>query len=117
MNALTVFEDRRNDFLTQLEAAQGPQARAQTAVFIVEQIACVLAQEETDGAARQRQQAVLALCKASPSLLSAAKADGELVIAPAAKHAPSACQTHSRAASRAEPGGVREPQPARVRAS
>lgn len=83
MNALTVFEDRKNDFLARLEAAQGPQERAQAAVFVIEQIACVLAQEETDGAARQRQQAVLALCKASPSLLSAAKAEGELVIAPA----------------------------------
>ena len=82
MNALTVFEDRKTDFLAQLEAAKEPQARTQAAVFVIEQIACVLAQEETDGAARQRQQAVLALCKASPSLLSAAKAEGELVIAP-----------------------------------
>lgn len=82
MNALTVFEDRKDEYLAQLEAAQDAKARQEAAVFVLEQIACVLAQEETDGAARQRQQAVLAMAKKAPSLLMAAQAEGELVIAP-----------------------------------
>ncbi len=80
MNAMTVFEERKPEFLARIEEAQGAQARMEAAVFVLEQIACVLAQEETDGAARQRQQAVLALAKQAPSLLGAARAEGELVI-------------------------------------
>lgn len=85
MNAFTVFEDRKDEFLAQLTAAQDAKARMDAAVFILEQIACVLAQEETDSAARQRQQAVLAMAKKAPSLLAAAQAEGELVIVPAQK--------------------------------
>ena len=82
MNAMTVFEDRKDEFLECLESAQSAQARAEAAVFVIEQIACMLAQEETDSAARQRQQAVLAMAKRAPSLLAAAQAQGEMVIAP-----------------------------------
>lgn len=82
MNAMTVFDDRKQDFLAQLEAAQGVTARAEAAGYVLEQIACILAQEETDDSARQRQQAVLAMAKKAPCLLAAARAEGELVIAP-----------------------------------
>lgn len=85
MKALTVFEDRKEEFLDRIESAQGAQARIDAAVFVLEQIACVLAQEETSCTARQRQQAVLALIKSAPHLLCAAQAQGELVLAPA-KH-------------------------------
>lgn len=82
MNAMTVFEDRKQDFLAQLERAQGAAARAEAAGYVLEQIACILAQEETDDGARQRQQAVLAMAKKAPCLLAAAGAEGELVIVP-----------------------------------
>ncbi len=80
MNAFTVFEDRKDEFLAQLIAAPDAKAREDAAVLVLEQVACVLAQEEPDSAARQRQQAVLAMAKRAPSLLAAAQAEGELTI-------------------------------------
>ena len=85
MNAVTVFEERKEDFRAQINAAADEKARIAAAQLAMEQIACVLAQEETDDAARQRQQAVLAVARRAPELLSCAGAAGELVIAPAKK--------------------------------
>lgn len=81
MNATTVFQDRKEEFLAQLQGAQDVPARIAAAQFVLEQIACVAAQEEQDDAARQRQQAVLAAMRRTPSLLCAAGARGELVFA------------------------------------
>jgi len=83
MNAITVFEERKEEIRALIRAAEEPQARIAVAQMALEQIACVLAQEEQDDTARQRQQAVLALTRRAPELLDSAGAQGELVIAPA----------------------------------
>lgn len=83
MNAITVFEERKEEFRAQIQAAQEAKARIAAAQLALEQIACVLAQEEQDDTARQRQQAVLALARRAPELLDSAGAQGELVIAQA----------------------------------
>lgn len=85
MNAITVFEERKEDFRAQLDAAADEKARIAAAQFALEQIACVLAQQEQDDIARQRQQAVLAVARRAPELLACAGAEGELVLAPAKK--------------------------------
>ena len=85
MNATTVFEERKQDFLALLEGAQNVPARIEAAQLVLEQIACVLAQEEQDDTARQRQQAVMAALRRAPQMLYAAGAQGELVIAQAKK--------------------------------
>ena len=82
MNATTAFEHRRDALREQLEAAKdAPQAIA-ALTMALEQTACELAQDEQDEHARQRQQAVLALAKRAPQLLHAARAEGELRVAP-----------------------------------
>ena len=85
MKAVTVFEERKEDFRAQLVAAADEKACIAAAQLVLEQIACVLAQEETDDAARQRQQAVLAVARRAPELLSCAGAQGELILAPTEK--------------------------------
>ena len=80
MNAATAFENRREEFLAGIEQAQTHDARIDAAVFALEQIACVLAQDEQDEQRRQRQQAVLALARRAPVFLRAAGARGELVM-------------------------------------
>ena len=80
MNAAAVFEERKDDFLALIESAEDAPSRVSAAQNVMEQIACVLAQEEQDDAIRQRQQAVFAALKRAPGMLSCAGAQGELVI-------------------------------------
>lgn len=80
MNATTILEERKQEFLSQLEAAQSVKERIDAARFVIDQIACILAQDEQNPLVRQRQQAVLALARQSPALLHAAGAEGEMVI-------------------------------------
>lgn len=88
MNAAAVFEERKDEFLALIAAAPDAPSRLDAAKTVMEQIACVLAQEEQDDALRQQQQAVFAALKRAPGVLSCAGAQGELVLAPERKKKP-----------------------------
>ena len=81
MNALTAFENRKEQLLDALARAASVQEAVAASVMALEQVACELAQDEQDEHARQRQQAVLAALRLAPQLLFAAEAEGELVLA------------------------------------
>ncbi len=81
MNAISAFENRKETLLAQLEEAQSAQEAMTACQMALEQTACELAQNEQDETGRQRQQAVMALCRSVPQLLRAAGATGELVLA------------------------------------
>ena len=88
MNAVTAFEHRRQQLREQLEAAQDMQQAVLACTMALEQTACELAQDEQDEAARQRQQAVMAIVRRVPGLLQAGRAKGELVLAQEEKAEP-----------------------------
>lgn len=92
MNAGTAFENRKDVLRAQLEGAQGKAQAVSVAAMTLEQIACDLAQDETDDAARQRQQAVMAVAKRLPLGLRAARAEGQLVLRPAKEEQASLAQ-------------------------
>jgi len=80
MNAVTAFEHRKDWLRAQLEDAQDMQQAALACTMALEQVACELAQDETDEHARQRQQAVLAVARRAPAILQAGRARGELIV-------------------------------------
>lgn len=80
MNAVTAFEHRKDQLREQLETAQDVRQAALFCTMALEQTACELAQDEQDEAARQRQQAVLAIVRRVPALLQAGRARGELIL-------------------------------------
>jgi len=81
MNALTAFENRKEQLQDALVRADSVQEAVSACAMALEQVACELAQEEQDETARQRQQAVLAALRLAPQLLFSAEAQGELVLA------------------------------------
>ena len=80
MTAVTAFEHRREQLLAQLEDAQDTQQAVLACTMALEQTACELAQDEQDEAARQRQQAVMAIVRRVPSVLQAGRARGEMIV-------------------------------------
>ena len=80
MNAVTAFEHRKDQLKEQLLAAQDTQQAVLACTMALEQTACELAQDEQDEAARQRQQAVMAIVRRVPAILQAARARGELIL-------------------------------------
>lgn len=84
MNAYTAFEHRRDALNAQLAQAQTLDEAVAACVMALEQAACELAQDEQDEQARQRQQAVMALCRRAPQLLRGVCARGELLLEDAA---------------------------------
>ena len=69
MEAYAAFEARQADIRERLLAAKDPAGAVSAATMAMEQIAAELAQEESDGMTRQRQQAVLAALRRAPVLL------------------------------------------------
>lgn len=84
MNASAAFDERKDLLLAQLEGAANAKQAAAAAAMALEQTACALAQDEQDEWRRQRQQAVMAVARYAPQMLTAAKAQGEIVLRPAA---------------------------------
>lgn len=82
MNAATAFEHRKDALRAQLEQAQDLPGAIRAVTMALEQVAAELMQDEQDEFARQRQQAVLAIARRAPQFLRAARAEGELRIAP-----------------------------------
>ena len=80
MEAYAAFEARQADIRERLLAAKDPAGAVSAATMAMEQIAAELAQEESDGMARQRQQAVLAALRRAPVLLRAPQAQGRLIL-------------------------------------
>ena len=80
MEAYAAFEARQADIRERLQAAKDPAGAVSAATMAMEQIAAELAQDEGDGMARQRQQAVLAALRRAPVLLRAPQAQGRLVL-------------------------------------
>jgi len=80
MNAAQAFEHRKEALTQQLEQAETMEQAMAACVMALEQTACELAQDEQDDAARQRQQAVMALVRSAPALLRGARAQGELLL-------------------------------------
>lgn len=80
MEAYAAFEARQADIRERLLAARDPAGAVSAATMAMEQIAAELAQDEGDGAARQRQQAVMAALRHAPVLLRAPQAQGRLVL-------------------------------------
>lgn len=80
MEAYAAFEARQADIRERLLAAKDPAGAVTAATMAMEQIAAELAQDEGDGTARQRQQAVLAALRHAPKLLRAPQAQGRLVL-------------------------------------
>lgn len=80
MEAYAAFEARQADIRERLLAAKDPAGAVSAATMAMEQIAAELAQEEGDGMARQRQQAVLAALRRAPVLLRAPQAQGRLIL-------------------------------------
>jgi len=80
MNAVTAFEHRKDQLKDQLLAAQDMQQAVLACTMALEQTACELAQDEQDEAARQKQQAVMAIVRRVPAVLQAARAKGELIL-------------------------------------
>ena len=80
MNAVTAFEHRKEQLKEQLLAAKDTQQAVLACTMALEQTACELAQDEQDEAARQRQQAVLAVVRRVPAILQAVDARGELIL-------------------------------------
>jgi len=82
MDASTAFEQKKDELREKIASAQDMQAAQLSAVMTLEQIAAMLMQDENDPLARQRQQAVMALCKRAPAFLRAARAEGQLLLVP-----------------------------------
>lgn len=80
MNAVTAFEHRKDQLKDQLLTAKDTQQAVLACTMALEQTACELAQDEQDEAARQRQQAVMAIVRRVPAILQAARARGELIL-------------------------------------
>lgn len=80
MNAYTAFEHRKEALDAQLKQAATLEEAIASCVMALEQVACELAQDEQDEQARQRQQAVMALCRRAPQLLRGVCARGELLL-------------------------------------
>ena len=80
MNAVTAFEHRTEQLREHLLAAKDMQQAVFACTMALEQMACELAQDEQDEAARQRQQAVMAIVRRVPAVLQAGRARGELVV-------------------------------------
>ncbi|MBQ2990041.1 MAG: hypothetical protein IJD60_01975 [Clostridia bacterium] len=80
MNAVTAFDNRKEMLRQQLASACTTEEAITACVMSLEQTACELAQDEQDELGRQRQQAVMALARRAPQLLSAAGAKGEIVL-------------------------------------
>ena len=80
MNAVTAFEHRKDQLKDQLLTAKDTQQAVRACTMALEQTACELAQDEQDEAARQRQQAVMAIVRRVPAILQAARARGELIL-------------------------------------
>ena len=80
MHAVTAFENRKDQLREQLLAAQDVQQAVLACTMALEQAACELAQDEQDEAARQRQQAVMAIVRRVPAVLQAGRARGELIL-------------------------------------
>lgn len=80
MNAYTAFEHRKEALNAQLAHAQTLDEAIAACTMALEQVACELAQDEQDEQARQRQQAVMALCRHAPQLLRGVCARGELLL-------------------------------------
>ena len=81
MNALSAFENRKEQLMDALSRAASVQEAVSACAMALEQVACELAQTEQDEYARQRQQAVLSALRLAPQMLFAAEAEGELVLA------------------------------------
>lgn len=79
MLAAKAFEERESTLAKKLGEASDIREAATAVTMELEQIACVLAQDETDELARQRQRAVLAVVRHAPQLLLAARAEGRLL--------------------------------------
>ena len=80
MNAVTAFEHRKDQLKDQLLTAKDTQQAVLACTMALEQTACELAQDEQDEAARQRQQAVMAIVRRVPAILQAARSRGELIL-------------------------------------
>lgn len=80
MNAYTAFEHRKDELSAQLAQAATLDEAISACAMALEQVACELAQDEQDEQARQRQQAVMALCRRAPQLLRGVCARGELLL-------------------------------------
>lgn len=82
MNASMAFEQKKEELLQRLAAAEDAKAAQLSVVMTLEQIAALLSQDENDPLARQRTQAVMALTKRMPACLRAARAEGQLTVLP-----------------------------------
>lgn len=88
MNAVTAFENRKQETLDRLSRAEDAQQAITAATMALERIAGDLAQDEADALSRQRQQAVMAIARRAPLFLRPARAEGQMVLAGAQAHEP-----------------------------